>query len=304
MNIDILTQIFIDIDDFFKEYEPEIKKLRLESGTKGIRNRQTSLSDSEMMTIYISFHQSHYTNFKAYYNEYVSVMWKEEFPGLVSYERYNSLQKRLIIPLIVFLKKKCLGKCRGINFIDSTTIKVCHIKREKQNKVFEGLATKGKSTLGWFFGFKLHLIINDRGEILSFSLSKANTDDRDMDIMNVLTENIFGKLFADRGYISQVLADYLWNDGIHLVYKLRKNMKKQNISDIDKVLLRKRSLIESVNDELKNICSIEHSRHRSLQGFFNNLVSGLCAYNYLPKKPSLKIEPIFDDNQKLVPFAA
>jgi len=289
MNIDILTQIFIE---------------RLESGLNGIRNRKTNLSDSEMMTIYICFHHSHYTNFKAYYNEYVSVRWQDEFPGLCSYERFNSLQKRLLIPMIVFLKEHCMGKCRGINFIDSTTIKVCHIKREKQHRVLNGLATKGKSTMGWFFGFKLHLIINDKGEILSFYLSKANTDDRDMDVMNVLTQNIFGKIFADRGYISQVLADYLWNDGIHLIYKLRKNMKKQNISDIDKVLLRKRALIESVNDELKNICAIEHSRHRSLQGFLNNLVTALCAYHYLPKKPSLNIEPIYDHQQKLIPYAA
>lgn len=303
MNLDILFRIFIDVDDFFIQFDQEIQKLRLESGLKPLRNRKTRLSESEMMTIFILFHHSHYNNFKAFYIEYVCVHLTDYFPNLVSYERFNTLQKRLLVPFMVFLKNKCLGKCRGINFIDSTVLRVCHIKRERQHKVFKHIATKGKSTMGWFFGFKLHLIINDKGEILSFYLSKANKDDRDTDIINLLTENIFGKIYADRGYISKVLADYLWNDGIHLVYKLRKNMKEQNISDIDKVLLRKRALIESVNDELKNICSIEHTRHRSLQGFLNNLISGICAYHYLPKKPSLNIKPI-QDNQLLLPCVA
>lgn len=303
MKIEKMIEIFVEVDDFFIEYSAEIRKLQLDSGLHAIRNRKTSLSESEMMTIFICFHLSHYTNFKAFYNHRVKAYWQDYFPGLVSYERFNCLQKRLIVPFVVLLKYRCMGKCRGINFIDSTPIRACHIKREKQHKVFCDIATKGKSTMGWFYGFKLHLVINDKGEILSFVLSKANTDDRNTGVMEQLTKNIFGKLFGDRGYISKVLAGYLWNDGIHLIYKLRKNMKQQNLSDADKVLLRKRALIESVNDELKNICSIEHTRHRSLHGFLNNLTSGLCAYHFLPKKPSLKIKPDFN-NQQLLALAA
>lgn len=298
-----MIEIFVQVDDFFNEYSSEIDKLRLKSGLQSIRNRKTKLCESEMMTILICFHLSGYSNFKAFYNRHVRMYWKDYFPGLVSYERFNCLQKRLMVPFMVMLKHRCMGKCRGINFIDSTTIRACHIKREKQHKVFNGFATKGKSTMGWFFGFKLHLVINDKGEILSFYLSKANTDDRNRNVIEQLTKHIFGKLFGDRGYISKVLADYLWNDGIHLVYKLRKNMKQQNLSDADKVLLRKRALIESVNDELKNICCVEHTRHRSLHGFLNNLTSGLCAYHFLPKKPSLKIKPDFN-NQQLLSLAA
>ncbi len=293
MNIDNLIQIFIEVDDFFIRFKPQMDKIRLDSGVKRVRNRKSRLSDSEMMTIYIAFHLSHYTNFKAFYKEYVCQHWTDLFPDLVSYERFNQTQKKLIIPFIVFMNQRCLGHSRGVNFIDSTTIKVCHIKREKQHKTFSHLATKGRSTMGWFFGFKLHLIINDRGEILSFYLSKANTDDRNLKVINCLVKSIFGKLFGDRGYISKTLADYLWNDGISLIYKRRRNMKKQNLSDEDRLFLRKRALIESVNDELKNICSIEHTRHRSLQGFMNNMLSGLCAYHFLPKKPSLK----FQENQ-------
>lgn len=303
IKIDEMIEIFLSVDDFFIQYQQEIQQLRLSCGQKSIRNRKTNLSESEMMTIYICFHLSQHKNLKAFYKDYVCVYWKDYFPGLVSYERFNALQNRLILPFIVFLRRCCLGQCRGISFIDSTTLKVCHIKREKQNKVFADIATKSKSTMGWFFGFKLHLIINDKGEILSVYLSKANTDDRSMHVMEQLTKNLFGKLFGDRGYISQVLADYLWNDGVHLVYKRRKNMKTQNLSDTDRILLRKRSLIESVNDELKNICSVEHSRHRAVHGFLVNLIAGLCAYHHLPKKPSLKIEPVVD-HQNLLPLVA
>ena len=227
--------------------------------------------------------------------------WTHLFPDLVSYERFNQTQHRLIIPLLLYLKQHGLGCSRGINFIDSTTLKVCHIKREKQHKVMKSYASKGRATMGWFYGFKLHLIINDRGELISFYLTKANVDDRNLKVITCLTENVFGKLYGDRGYISKALADFLWNDGIHLIYKRRKNMKKQNLSDIDRILLRKRALIESVNDELKNICSIEHSRHRAPKGFFTNLISGLIAYQFLPKKPSLNItQEKRQDNQLLI----
>lgn len=290
MNEDKITEIFVQIDDFVQFFDAEIKQLRIESATKKSRQRKSQLSDSEMMTIIIYFHLSSITNFKAYYKLYLSKHCKHLFPKLVSYERFVLSSKKIMIPMMVFLKTNALGACRGISFIDSTPIRVCHPKREKQHKVMKGLATKGKSTLGWFIGFKLHLIINDKGEILSFYLSKANVDDRNMKVMQSLTENIFGKLFGDRGYISQKLANYLWNDGVDLIYKRRKNMKKQNLSDVDRVLLRKRAIIECVNDELKNICSIEHSRHRSPAGFVINLISGLCAYHFLPKKPSLNIK--------------
>jgi len=189
----------------------------------------------------------------------------------------------------------CLGKCTGISFVDSTTLEVCHIKREKQHKVFKGIAQKSKSTMGWFYGFKLHLIINDRGEILSFCFSRANVDDRDKKVMSVMTKEVFGKLFGDRGYIDQKLAEYLWNDGVELIYKRRKNMKKMNISDTDKILLRKRAVIESVNDELKNICSLQHTRHRSIQGFLNNAIASLIAYQSFDKKPSIKIQHELND---------
>ena len=297
---DKVTKIFVSIDDFVKDLDHFALKKQLLGDTVKRRNRKSKLSLSERMTIYVSFHLSGYINFKRYYKELVCQRWGHLFPDLVSYERFNQTQNALFVPLVMYFNSRSLGSCTGISFVDSTTLKVCHIKREKQHKVFKGIAQKSKGTMGWYFGFKLHLIINDKGEILSFCFSKANVDDRDHQIMTVMTKELFGKLFGDRGYVSQKLAEYLWNDGVELIYKRRKNMKKMNLSDTDKILLRKRALIETVNDELKNMCSIQHTRHRSLQGFFNNAISALIAYQTFDKKPSINMSHEFDENKALL----
>ena len=143
--------------------------------------------------------------------------------------------------------------------------------------------------MGWHYGFKLHLIINDRGELLAFKLTPGNTDDRQP--VPDLPKDLLGKLFGDRGYISQELFEQLYERGLQLITRHKKNMKQKLVKIIDKILLRKRSLIETVNDQLKNISQIEHSRHRSVWNFLVNLLAGLIAYTYLPKKPSLDLEP-------------
>jgi hypothetical protein len=300
---DKITRIFVDVDDFVKDLDHFSMKKQLLGVDVARRDRKTSLTLSEMMTIYIGFHLSHHTNFKSYYKEFLSVHYKHLFPNLISYERFNQVQNRLFMPLMLYINNRGLGQCTGISYVDSTTLPVCHIKREKQHKVFKGIAQKSKSTMGWFFGFKIHLIINDKGEILSFCFSRANVDDRDPQIMSIMTKEVFGKLFGDRGYIDQKLAEYLWNDGVELIYKRRKNMKSMNLSDTDKILLRKRALIETVNDELKNICSIQHTRHRSLQGFLNNAISALIAYQSFDKKPSIKISHELNDRNQLLAVA-
>jgi len=142
--------------------------------------------------------------------------------------------------------------------------------------------------MGWFYGFKLHPIINDEGEILSFCLTSGNVDDRDENVMNSLTKEIFGKLFANGGYISQKLFENLLKKDITLVTRAKKNMKNKLMDLYDRIMLRKRTVIESVNDFLKNVCDIEHSRHRSITNFLVNLVSALAAYSFLPKKPSIR----------------
>jgi hypothetical protein len=188
----------------------------------------------------------------------------------------------------LFLHHCCKGECTGISFIDSTVLRVCHNKRIKRNKTFKGFAEVGKSSMGWFFGFKLHLIINDKGEILSFFLTKGNVDDRDAKTITNMTKDLFGKLFGDKGYISKALSDLLFGNGIQLITAVRRNMKSKALSNEEKLLLRKRSVIETVNDELKNICQVEHTRHRSISGFLLNTMSAIAAYSFFPKKPSIK----------------
>lgn len=290
---DKVTEFFVEMDDFCIEFASQLEnRPLLEDSSANRRNRKGKLSDSEMMSIYLLFHFGQFTNFKHFYNQYVCRHLTDLFPCLTSYERFNARQDRILLPLMLYLKYRGLGKSGGINYIDSTLLRVCHAKREKQHRVFKGIAAKGKSTMGWFFGFKLHLIINDKGELLSFYLTKGNVDDRDIELMTAMIKEVFGKLFGDKGYISKALAELLFQDGIQLITKVRKNMKEQNLSDIDAILLRKRALVESVNDELKNICKIEHTRHRSVKGFLVNLIAGLTAYCFFPKKPSLNITPI------------
>jgi hypothetical protein len=139
----------------------------------------------------------------------------------------------------------------------------------------------------WFFGFKLHLVINDKGEIMAFKLTQATTDDREP--VQSLTKDLIGKLVGERGYISQKLFDTLFEKGLQLITKIKKNMKNKLMPLFDKLLLRKRAVIESVNDQLKNISQIEHSRHRSINNFMVNLLSGIAAYALQPKKPSLNL---------------
>ena len=169
--------------------------------------------------------------------------------------------------------------------MDATAIKVCHNKRIPRHKVFAGIAARGKTTMGWFYGFKLHLIVNDRGEILACQLTPGNIDDRKP--LLYLAKTLFGKLFGDKGYISQPLFDQLLAQGLELITPRRKNMQKRLMPPEDKLLLRKRSIIETINDQLKNISQIEPTRHRSIANSLVNLVCGLIAYCCQEKKPSL-----------------
>ena len=280
-----LLPLFCHVDDFHKRFEPHWHREQLGSGARR-RRRAGKLSSSEIMTIMIHFHQSRYRNFKSYYTQHVQVYLRSEFPNLVSYERFVQLMPSVLVPLCAYLVS-CYGRCTGISFIDSTPVAVCHNRRIQSHRVFDGIAFRGKSSVGWFFGFKLHLVVNDMGEVLACTLTPGNVDDRTP--VPKMTRQLFGKLFGDRGYISKALFAELFAHGVQLITKLRSNMKNQVMDLSDKLMLRKRAIIESVNDQLKNISQIEHTRHRSLPNFMVNLVSGLIAYCHQPKKPSLRI---------------
>ena len=286
MPIDI-TRIFCDVDDFYNEFEKEwIQEFYQLVEVHQVDIRTFSLSPSEMMTIIIAFHLSGYRTFKHFYINHVQRYWQDAFPGLVSYPRFIALQVYVLIPLCAYLNSR-KGPATGIAFIDSTPIVVCHNRRIHSHRVFKNIAKRGKNSIGWFFGFKLHLIVNEHGELLAFKLTPGNVDDREP--VPDMTKELLGKLFGDKGYISQKLFSELFKRGLQLITKLKKNMKNKLIPIMDKILLRKRSIIETINDQLKNVSQIEHTRHRSLAGFMVNLLGGLIAYTYHDKKPSLKI---------------
>ena len=286
---DLVTDIFVSIDDFCTEFNKQIKQFQL-PGLKKRRNRSFRMSDSEVMTILVLFHLSQHKSLKHFYLYYIKKHMQAEFPKTVSYNRFVELTTWVLLPLTIYLKTCRLGKCSGISFVDSTPLRVCHNKRINNNKVFADIARRGKTSMGWFFGFKLHIVVNDKGEIIDFVFTQANVDDRQPLISGKLLKEIWGKLFGDRGYISQSLFQTLFVDGIHLITKIRNNMKNSLMNIHDKILLRKRALIETINDELKNICQIEHSRHRSVINFVSNTIAGLIAYSFLPKKPAIKCQ--------------
>ena len=280
------TEIFCKYDDFCKEFEVEWSKLLITSNLK-CRNRQGNLSLSERMTIFTLFHQSNYRTFKHFYNSYVVKYLKKDFPKLISYERFVALIPSMLIPMAVFIYSR-RGKCTGISYIDATKLQVCRNIRIPRNKVFNGIAARGKSSMGWFYGFKLHLMVNDKGEILAFHISAGNKDDRVP--VEDMSKDIFGKLFGDRGYISQKLFKNLMDKGIQLITTIRNKMKNKLMNFADKILLRKRYIIETINDQLKNISQIEHSRHRSVLNCMANILAGLAAYCFQKKKPSIRVE--------------
>jgi Transposase DDE domain len=282
-----ITQIFSDVDDFCQMWEKcseQIPQLSSKNSERPIKSR---MQQSEVMTIMIAFQCSGYRTFKDFYTLHVQTSWRKAFPNLVSYTRFVELVPWSLMLMCCFLNT-CKGEMTGIAFVDSTPLEVCHPARAHAHKVFEHQVGWGKSSTGWKYGFKLHLIINERGELLAFKLTTANTDDRVP--VPEMTQDLIGQLFGDRGYVSQPLFEELYARGLQLVTKSKQNMKQRLLKLMDKILLRKRAVIESVHDQLKNICQIEHSRHRSCWNFLANLISGLIAYTYQPQLPHLDLQ--------------
>jgi hypothetical protein len=281
-----LLELFCHVDDFWLQFGSQWEGELLAMGAKR-RRRAGQLCASEIMTIMIYFHQMRYRDFKTYYRQFVQVYLRSEFPHLVSYNRFVELIPSVLVPLCAYLRS-CYGECTGISFIDSTPIAVCHNRRIGQHRVFADVTQRGKNSVDWFYGFKLHLVVNDRGELLACRLTAGNVDDRKP--VPKLVKELFGKLFGDKGYLSQPLTEQLRQRGITLITKLKSNMKNRLILLSDKLLLRRRSILETITDQLKNISQIEHTRHRSLANFMVNLVCGLIAYCHQPKKPGLALD--------------
>ena len=291
---DKVTELFCMADDFCKFFDAMMKKYTLKSDNKRAYHRDSTMSKSEIMLIMILFHDSGYRCLKHFYVEKVCKHLRHLFPKVVSYNRFVELEKQVAVPLTLFIKKVLLGKCTGISFVDSTPLRVCRNQRIHIHKVFKGIAQRGKCSMGWFFGFKLHLICNEKGEVLNFIITPGDVDDRKPLEYKAFVEFIYGKRVGDKGYIGKNLFQRLFVDGIQLITKLKSNMKGALMSVSDKLLLRKRAIIETVNDELKNIAQVEHSRHRSFENFKVNMLGAIAAYCVFPKKPCIHVQRTLD----------
>ena len=246
------------------------------------------------MTILIHFRQSHCRDFKAYDMQHVCEHMRSEFPTLVSYTRFVESMPSALPAMYLYLRVR-FGQATGVACIDSTALSVCHNRRIGRHRVLAEVATRGKSSMGWFYGFKLHLIVNDKGELLAVQRTPGNIDDRKP--VPQMTKKLWGKLVGDRGYLSQALFEQLCARGLQLmaadrplpIASIRKNMQNRLVVLEDKLLTRKRFVIGTIVDQLKNIPQMEHTRHRSQTNFIVNLIAGLIAYTLQPKKPSLHL---------------
>lgn len=279
MKIDF-TEIYCHVDDFLNDLDSKTHFIT-SSSKPGCKSK---LARSEIITIIIGYWQSSYDCFKNYYLKQIWIHHKQDF-AVVSYCQFIKLMSAHL-PLLVLILNSILDQCDGISFVDSSSLEVCKRYRISMHKVFAGIAARSKTTKGWFYGLKLHLIINRSGGIVKASFSSGNKDDRVQ--LKLMIKGLFGKVFGDRGYISQALFLELLEQGIFMVTRVKKNMKNKLMSLIDKVLLLKRALIESVFAKIKLLGKFEHSRHRSVTNAFVHMVAALISYQLSPNKPSIK----------------
>jgi Transposase DDE domain len=283
MSIDI-TALYCCLDDFCKVFAEWEAHQLIPSPTR--RQRAGKLSRAEMLFIMVLFHLSPYKNFKTFYLDGIGVQHRACFRDLPHYDRFVSLMPRLFTPLMVLLHSLS-GEESGIYFGDASKLAVCHNRRIHRHKVFDKLAARGKTSMGWFFGLKLHLVINHKGQIMAVKITPGNT--ADSTVLDEITRHLTGKLYADKGYISREVFTKLWQRGLHLITGIRRNMRNHLMLLGDKILLRKRFVIETVFDILKSEMGLEHSRHRSPVNAMVHVLSCLAAYAFRPGKPSISL---------------
>lgn len=280
----ILAETHFGVSEFLKTFSPLFKQQLLGESRQRPFSR---LGLCEIMTILVAYQIIGAPNFKHFYKEIIWQYHHKEFPNLVSYSHFIAIAPIAVIPLVFYLQFRMeMSQQTGLYVIDSTPLRVCMNLRIPRHQVFKEMAGRGKSSTGWFYGFKLHLVINHLGELMNVYISAGNYDDR-KSVMK-LVQKLKGKLLGDKGYIKKALLKKLMEQGLQLITTLKKNMKPQQRALIDRLLLRKRALVETTNDLLKNHFQVEHSRHRSLTGFMNNILAALIAYTFYPVKPKMR----------------
>ena len=283
---DRITDIFVEIDDFCKGFQEQWQKYLLSKSSSKPPGPEQKLSDSEIITIMILYHRSNFKHFKKFYQGVLMILLAQYFPELPSYGRFIELMPRILIPLTYYLNSK-LGQKSGIYYVDSTALPVCHNLRISRHKVFSGLAARGKTSTGWFFGLKLHLVFNHLNEIVAVKLTPGNNSD--ISALPTLTKNLTGKLFADKGYLGKQMAQDLLKRGLTLLTKVRKNMASLPINMVDKALLNARNISETIIGHIKEFSSLNLSKSRSPINAFVHILAALTSYQINPLSPKFKL---------------
>ena len=279
-----LVEIFCSCDDFCSLIK-QSHHSALPPSKKPTRS--PALAESEIMTIAIFYHLSGFKCFEYYYRQLVLGPMKPYFPNAVSYERFVALMPRIVPVMCLYLWFERCGEPTGIYYGDSKKLPVCDNRRIHQHRVFDGYANRGKSSTGWFFGFKVFLVINQYGQIMRCQVSQASKADNNYDWMLKFFAGLKGMMFTDKGFLSAKAFEALYANGLKLITGIRSNMKNKLMSNMEKLLHKKRGVIESVNDILMTVCDIDHTRHRSPLNFLVNLFAGVTAYTFLDKLPSI-----------------
>ena len=250
------------------------------------RRHAGRMSTSEIITLLLVLHSSGFKHLKSFYHGFAEPLLRGYFPGMPCYEHFVALQKSVFVPLVFFLHSH-LGT--GLYYIDSTALPVCDNHRINRHKVFADLAQRGKTSMGWFFGFKLHLVFNNDNEIVALKLTPGNVHDTTP--VPALTRELTGKLFGDKGYIGQKLAEDLLRRGLTLFTRVRRNMKSLPMSLHDKALLNARNMAETIIGHIKEFSSLNLSKHRSVINAFVHIIAAITAYQINPFKPKLNLQP-------------
>ncbi len=281
--LDRLVETFCEVDDFCQVFVPQWEAYLIRTGTAP-RGPQPGLVVSEIITILLVLHSSRSKYLKSFYQGVMGDVLRQYFPGMPCYERFVTLQKSVFMPLMFFLLSR-LGQKTGIYYIDSTALPVCHNRRISRHQTFAGLAARGKTSMGWFFGFKLHLVFNHLNEIVAVKLTPGNVHDGAP--VEQLTQNLTGKLFGDKGYLGKKRAAALLKRGLVLMTKVRKNMKALPLTLTDKLLLNARNMAETIIGHIKAFSSLNLPKHRSPINAFLHILAALTAYQIDPIKPNL-----------------
>lgn len=306
----MLDEIYYEVDEFIKR-ETKIIIFLLKTFGFYKKSHPCRISLSEVMTILIFYHLSSFRNFKVYYRDGVLGHFKSDFPQAPSYNRFIELIPRALVPLCAFTAFCCSkAEKTGVLFIDSTALPVSRIQRAHSHKVFRGFAGSGKTSMGWFFGLKLHLIINNLGELANFAVTPANVADNNIGLLFKMTKDIFGTFYGDSGYLMRDYKRELLELDRHrtFIVKSRKNSKNkvEPLLQKDALWLKKRGIIESVFDIQKEHLGLSIDRHRSPLNGLVTVYATLAAYTFYPNKPKATIKQIFElqESQNNQNFAA